>query len=146
MVSSNLWMLWGPWAQRNMNFLGRISHECRRNLTEMWTVRLLASWKVTHTITETEENVLLLERSGAEWKVMISTWQVPVPVHRPAKFSLCPVFTWAPHGIQRSCSDATESRIWPGEPDLTFCHCYGQSCVGSAWSRKEPKLYQRGCW
>lgn len=61
--------LLGLWAQRNVDFLGGISLECGRNFTEMWMVRLLASGKVTHTVlvlgmTETEENVMLLEGSG----------------------------------------------------------------------------------
>lgn len=79
-----------------MNFLGGVSHECGRNLTAMWMARLLASGKVTHTvlvlaITQTEEKVVLLEGSGVKWKVAISTWEVPVPVHRPARFNLCPI-------------------------------------------------------
>lgn len=62
----------------------------------MWMVRLLASGKVAETvlvlgITETEENVMLLEGSGVTWKVVISTWEAPVPVHRPARFNFCPI-------------------------------------------------------
>lgn len=84
------------WSQKNINFLGGISHECGRNLTERWMVRLLASGNVTHTmlilgITKSEENVVLLGGSGVKQKVVISTWEVPVPVHTSATFNLCPV-------------------------------------------------------
>lgn len=42
-------------------------------------------------ITKTEENVMLLGGSGVKQKVVISTWEVPVPVHTSATFSLCPI-------------------------------------------------------